>query len=225
MIGLASSQSSAFPMALYLEPVRTFGSREELRSALPVGLLLCGATSVGSDSIEWPLDFCIATNAGLSDSLFRVKPPSARSVLQEIKSTTGLTWQQLARVFKVSQRSLHLWMDGEAMDSIHQERLYRVLITIRRLPFSESFQNRAFLLSPQADGTIPLDLLASGDDDAFVACATGAPARPITGTSVPGDDRRPLPPSILMDAMQDNLHVDLPGRRTVKAVKRRGTEG
>ena len=78
-----------------------------------------------------------------------------RSALQEIKSTTGLTWQQLARVFKVSQRSLHLWMDGEAMDSIHQERLYRVLITIRRLPFSEPFQNRAFLLSPQADGTPP----------------------------------------------------------------------
>jgi hypothetical protein len=64
-------------------------------------------------------------------------------------------------------------MDGEAMDSIHQERLYRVLITIRRLPFSEPFQNRAFLLSPQADGTPPLDLLATGEDGAFVACATG----------------------------------------------------
>jgi DNA-binding transcriptional regulator YiaG len=185
-------------------------------------MLLCGATSVSPDSIEWPLDFYITTNAGLSNSLFKVVPPSAMSALQEIKSTTGLTWQQFSRVFKVSQRSLHLWMDGEALDSIHQERLYRVLTTIRRLPFSESFQNRIFLLSPQADGTIPLDLLATGDNDTFLARASGTPVRAIAGTSV-SDDRRPLPPSTLMDAMQDRLHVDLPGRRAVKAVKRKGT--
>ena len=29
----------------------------------------------------------------------------------------------------------------------------------------------------------------------------------------------PLPPDILMDAHQDNLHVDMPGRRPVKAKK------
>jgi len=225
MIELAASPSSIFPMALYYDRAHTSGAREAQRFVLPVGLLLCGATSVGSDFVEWPLDFCVATNGGLSDSLFKIKPPSARSALQEIKSTTGLTWQQLAKVFWVSQRSLHLWMDGEAMDSLHQERLYRVLIAIRRLPFPESFQNRAFLFSPQANRTIPFDLLASGDDDAFVACALGAPARPIAGTAVPIDDRRPLPPAIVMDARQDNLHVDLAGRHTVKAVKRRGTEG
>lgn len=224
MIELITSQSCAFSIALYNERARDFGNREERSTALPVGLLLYWATSMSSNSVEWPFDFSIATNSGLSDSLFRVKPPLVQVALQEIKSTTGLTWQQLARVFKVSQRSLHLWMDGEAMDSLHQERLYRVLTIIRRLPFFEAFQNRAFLLSPQTDGTIPLDLLTAGEDDAFVACVIGTPVRTIAGTSA-SVDRRPLPPSTLMDAMQDNLHVDLTGRRAVKAAKRRGTKG
>ncbi len=211
-------------MALcYMRP-QISDNREEQRLVLPVGILLCGATSVGTDSVEWPLDFYAATNVGLSDSFFKVKPPSARSALQEIKSTTGLTWQQLARVFKVSQRSLHLWMDGEALDSIHRERLYRVLNTIRQLPFPESFQNRAFLLSPQPDGTIPLDLLTAGDDEAIKAFAAFTPTRAVTNTSLIAD-RSPLPPSTLMDATQDTLHVDLPGRRSVKVVKRKGTEG
>lgn len=223
MIGQASTQSSSSTTTDY-QRIRVFDSHEERRPALPVGMLLCEATSVRPDPVGWPLDFYVATNAGLSDSLFKVVPPSTRNALQEIKSTTGLTWQQLSRVFMVSQRSLHLWMDGAALDSIHLERLYRVLTTIRRLPFSESFQNRAFLLSPQADGTIPLDLLATADNDAFLVRATAIPAHAIAGGSV-SDDRSPPPPSILMDAMQDTLHVDLPGRRAVKAVKRKGTEG
>jgi hypothetical protein len=115
-------------------------------------------------------------------------------------------------------------MDGETLDSGHQERLYRLVALIRRLPFSEAFQNRAFLLSPQANGRTPIDLLAAGDDDAFLDCVSATPLR--RGANPPAvSERVPLPPSILMDAKQDKLHIDMPGRRAVKAVKRRGTEG
>jgi transcriptional regulator with XRE-family HTH domain len=225
MIASAPIQSPAFPMMLYYDRSRNVSGREEPRAVLPVGLLLCGATSVSSYSIEWPLDYVVATNVGLSDSFFKVKPPSVQVALQEIKTTTGLTWQQLARVFKVTQRSLHLWMDGEALDPVHLERLYRVLTIVRKLPYSESFQNRTFLLSPQADGTILLDLLVAGDDDVFLARVERTPVSVNAGTTPSVDGRVPLPPSVLMDASQDTLHVSLPGRRAVKVVKRKGSAG
>jgi hypothetical protein len=225
MIELTSMQPSTFPMVSYCERTSDIGSCEEQRQALPVGLLLYGASGVGSISVEWPLDFLVATNVGLSNSLFKVELPSAQDALQEIKSTTGLTWQQLARVFKVNPRSLHLWMDGKALDSAHQERVYRMLTIVRELPFSGAFQNRTFLLAPQPDGTILLDLLARGDDDAFMARIAGTPARASVGVASLANDRRPLPPSILMDATQDTVHVDLPGRRIVKPLKRKDSEG
>lgn len=220
MIELAASPSSIFPMALYYDRAHTSGAREAQRFVLPVGLLLCGATSVGSDFVEWPLDFCVATNGGLSDSLFKIKPPSARSALQEIKSTTGLTWQQLSRVFKVNPRSLHLWMDGETLDSVHEERLFRLLAIVRELPFSTPFQNRTFLLAPQAKGLIPLDLLIEGEDESFVALANEGPSL-TTESAKPTAERKPLPPNILLEALQDKIHVDLPGGRSVKAARRR----
>ena len=225
MIEPVPMQLSVFSNFFYDERPRDVGRREERRYALPVGLLLYGATGASSNSVAWPLELLAATNVGLSDSFFRVKPPSAQMALQEIKSTTGLTWQQLARFFNVRPRSLHLWMDGKALDSIHRERLYRVLAIIRKLPFSEAFKNRTLLLSPQADGKILLDLLASGDDDAFVARVAGTPPDANVGKMPSADTQRPLLPSILMDAAQDTLHVSQTRRRAVKAAKRKGSVG
>jgi DNA-binding transcriptional regulator YiaG len=163
----------------------------------------------------------VSTNIGLTDSLFRVKQISAPTALQEIKATSGLTWQQLARVFDVAPRSLHLWMDGEALDSGHEERLYRLLKAVRDLPYATPFQNRTFLLAPRADGTIPFDFLVEGKDEALKTLPEKQPARQITAEERVSDDaRKPLPPWILMDALQDRIHADLPGGRSVKTVKR-----
>jgi hypothetical protein len=117
-----------------------------------------------------------------------------------------------------------MWMDGETLDSLHEERLYRVLTILRHLPFDEPYRNRAFILYPQGNGTIPLDLLIAGNDEAFRALVTKPPAHVFAGKPT-HDDRKPLPPSILMNAMQENLHVDLPGRRSVKVERHKGKEG
>jgi DNA-binding transcriptional regulator YiaG len=164
----------------------------------------------------------VATNIGLSDSLFRAKQISAPQALQEIKATSGLTWQQLARVFDVAPRSLHLWMDGDALASGHEERLYRLLKAVRDLPYATPFQNRTFLLAPRADDTIPFDLLVEGKDEALKTLPEEHPARKIPVEGRASDDaKKPLPPWILMDALQDRIHLDLPGGRSVKVAKRR----
>jgi hypothetical protein len=191
------------------------------RIAAAVGVSLIEGTSAFVESLTWMLDCVAATNIGLADALFQKEQISAQRALQEIKSTSGLTWQQLARVFDVVPRSLHLWMDGEALDSIHEERLYRLLKIVRGLPYSTPFQNRTFLLAPRADGTIPFDLLVEGKDEALKTLPKENPVCKITAEErALNDERKPLPPWILMDALQDRVHLDLPGGRSVKTVKR-----
>lgn len=199
--------------------IAPLAAAREMQAA--VGPSLSERTRASVKTANWPKDYMGATNIGLSDSFFRAKQISASQALQEIKATSGLTWQQLARVFDVAPRSLHLWMDGEALDSGHEERLYRLLKAVRDLPYATPFQNRTFLLAPRADGTIPFDLLVEGKDEALKTLREEHPGRRITAEErAPDDARKPLPPWILMDALQDRIHIDLPGSRSVKTVKR-----
>jgi transcriptional regulator with XRE-family HTH domain len=85
-----------------------------------------------------------------------------RKALHELRKLTGLTWEQLAELFKVSRRSLHLWASGEPMSCRNEERLYRLLGTIRYIDRGSASMNRSILLSPCSDGTLPFDLLTEG---------------------------------------------------------------
>lgn len=49
--------------------------------------------------------------------------PVATSRIQQLKEDSGLTWDQLCRLFGVSRRSLHLWAAGGRMNSRNEERL------------------------------------------------------------------------------------------------------
>jgi|GEM_PF-776523 len=53
-----------------------------------------------------------------------------------------------------------------------------------------------------------------------LARLTRMPTRDNTGRATYSDERRPLPPSLLMDAAQDTLHVGLPRRRFIKIAKK-----
>ena len=49
--------------------------------------------------------------------------PAASSRIRQLKEDSGLTWDQLRRLFGVSRRALHMWAGGAQMNSRNQERL------------------------------------------------------------------------------------------------------
>jgi len=47
-------------------------------------------------------------------------------LLEQLRSQSGLTWEQIARLFNVSRRSIHLWLAGGRMSAGNEERLVRI---------------------------------------------------------------------------------------------------
>ncbi len=97
--------------------------------------------------------------------------------VRDLREASGLTTEQIARLFGVSRRAVHLWASGGRMNAAHHEQLARLLATIRMLPGHTPEQRKAALLTPDQDGLSLFDRLRSehksGDED-----VSGAPWRP-----------------------------------------------
>ena len=57
---------------------------------------------------------------------------TSASLLERIHEGSGLTWEQIAKIFNVSRRSVHLWLSGGRMSAANEERL----IALERFVFS-----------------------------------------------------------------------------------------
>jgi hypothetical protein len=88
--------------------------------------------------------------------------------VQWLHRESGLTWDQLGRIFGVSRRAVHLWATGGRMNASHAETLAELLAIVRTLPASNRADRRAALLAQDATGRSVLDRLrnrhASGGD-------------------------------------------------------------
>jgi transcriptional regulator with XRE-family HTH domain len=97
--------------------------------------------------------------------------------VRHLRDASGLTAEQIARLFGVSRRAVHLWASGGRMNAAHHERLARLLAITSELPGHTPEQRRAALLTPGRNGMNLFDRLrseyASADDD-----VSGAPWRP-----------------------------------------------
>jgi transcriptional regulator with XRE-family HTH domain len=130
-----------------------------------------------------------------------------RKALNELRKLTGLTWEQLAGLFQVTRRSLHLWASGEPLSRVNEERLYRLLGTIRYIDQGSASMNRSILLSPGIDGKFPLDLLREGryDEVRELVGHGNAPRRPMLKplSAEASKSRRPQKPEELIGALHD----------------------
>lgn len=130
---------------------------------------------------------------------------SQRIPVVEFRKLSGLTWEQMARLFGVSRRTLHLWASGRPMLPAHEEEVARVLATLKRIDRGSATANRSALVSITSGNEIAMDLLAEGRFMEFEQhLGVGRPRRVQTLRPLSQkerDARRPVHPSVAADAL------------------------
>lgn len=148
-----------------------------------------------------------------------------RTALHELRKLSGLTWEQLARLFNASSRSLHFWASGEPLSRSNEESLNRLLGTIRYFNRGSASVNRNVLLSPGSDSKLPFDLLIEGRYEEVKQLlgpgnATQRPThKPLSSEA--SASRMPQKPEELVGALHDPIHHEVGKSRAVRAVRSR----
>ena len=181
----------------------------QVREPVLVGFLLAGlGTSplcAFSPDVLLPSQRTDQTSAGASIS----SAAASGAGISELRRLSGLTWDQLSRLFNLSRRSLHFWASGKPMAPSNEEHLQRLLAVVRRVDRGSANATRAMLLGVREDGILPFDLLAAGDyDRVLLLLGTGEPRRASPPRLSDGARaaRAPRPPEELVDALHDRIH-------------------
>lgn len=150
---------------------------------------------------------------------------SAQVTIHELKKLSGFTWEQLAKIFNVSRRSLHFWASGKPMTPFNEEHLRRLLATIRYIDRGSPDINRGALLQPQHGSTIPLDLLIAGKYEEVKRLLGAGTAvekpklKPLSPEAIAS--RLPPPPADLVGALHDTIHREVGRSRPAKTTRSR----
>lgn len=187
-------------------------------------ICIAGALTIGGTDSSFALpdhhryERTPQTNSGLSAD----QKASVGPAIMELRRLSGMTWEQLAGLFEVSRRTVHFWASGKALNSGNEEKLYRILTTVRQIDRGSASENRDFLFSGDSDGNAPIDLIRSGHYTEAARLKAGTSVqRPIL---IPLSQevrslRMPLKPEVLVNALQDRIHTDGGQVRVAKAVR------
>jgi DNA-binding transcriptional regulator YiaG len=83
--------------------------------------------------------------------------PSERDDVRWIHEASGLTWDQMGRLFGVSRRTVHLWANGSGMNAANSEALYELVALVRSVGGATSAERRVALLRPDEHSQSALD--------------------------------------------------------------------
>ena len=79
--------------------------------------------------------------------------PVAASRVRQLKEDSGLTWDQLRRLFGVSRRAVHMWAGGGRMNAQNEERLAYLEQIVAALGVTTPAARRSLILrSPRGHG-------------------------------------------------------------------------
>lgn len=164
-------------------------------------------TSGTSASIEVPNRVSPAAAEITTSGITFRSPETTQKSVNELRRLSGLTWDQLAKVFNVSRRSLHFWASGKPLSSSSEEQLNRVLGTIQYIDRGSASLNRSLLLQPNSNGNLLLDLLVTGEYEELkqIVGAGNAPHKPELGALSEEEHRMrmPLPPDVLANPLPE----------------------
>jgi len=184
-------------------------------------LALQDTTSSATPS-RWTRALAAAQQTNSGSAAIPATTTPSRAIV-ELRRRSGLTWEQLARLFGVAPRSVHFWASGKPLNAAHEERLGRVLAIIRQIDQGQARATRAALMTASSDGVIPFDLLMT-DRFAEVTGRLGAsPPRPIPPRPPLAEHaraaRRPPPPNEQVGALHDTVHREIGQSRMARTIK------
>lgn len=177
---------------------------------LGVVALITGLGTVGVQPAGLEMALCYLHLEQTSAGASIVIADRAGAAIAELRRLSGFTWDQLARLFKVSRRSLHFWASGKAMTPSNEEHLQRLLAVVRKIDRGSASINRSALLAVQDDRTIAYDLLADEQYDRVVTLLGPGGARRVKAPKLSAEAmaaRAPRPPEELVGALQDRVHA------------------
>ncbi len=127
--------------------------------------------------------------------------------LLELRRRSGLTWELLSELFNVSRRSVHHWANGRAPSAQHELEIRWVLDAIRHLDEGNRHATHDRLLTA-TNGLSPFDLLVCRRYTDVLRLSAGAGAVEVGChyTALSDEEwakRRPPPPALLLDSVQD----------------------
>ena len=190
-----------------------FPSAQKAFNVIVIATALVGShTNATASTLEAPLEARRLTSRWTNSGNVLDEVAANRSfadAVLEVRRRSGLTWEQLASLFGVDRRSVHLWASGRPMSAPNAERLNRLLAVLRRVDRGAPSATRAWLYSPTTDGLLPLDLLREGRfDEIVMPGVTGARPRPAPLSAAAKKLRAPRPPADLVAARQDRVHIE-----------------
>jgi DNA-binding transcriptional regulator YiaG len=176
-----------------------------------------------SESVDEP---CHSGSENLSTDSEHYPPVRlTQQAVNELRKSSGLTWEQLACLFDVSRRSVHFWASGQPLASAHEEKLNRILDAVQYISLGSASLNRSLLMSVSKDGRSYLELLAAGEYEAIkrLLGVGNAHTKPQLAPLAPAADRTLVPPNPadLVDALQDPIHREVGKSKSAKSVRSR----
>lgn len=123
-----------------------------LSDVIPIAAMVgCMALAIGGPTSTQARP--LGTSYGLQSSplqvlLAREEELNAREALAEIKSTSGLTWAQIAQLLQISRKRLHDWNSGGNLREANEAKLSALLERVRSFSDLPKFKIRAALLGP-----------------------------------------------------------------------------
>jgi len=181
-----------------------------------------GTTSADSGTTP---DHAFMAQAQTNSGVHVPESQTPSATLLELRRLSGLTWDQLARLFGITRRSLHFWASGKPLTPAHEERLSRLLATVRRLDRGSAHANRTRLLGVHTDGCIPFDLLVAGQYERVLTLLGPGhvPARPHPAALAVDARvaRAPHAPEDIAGSLPDRVHTEVDKVRVPRVAKDR----
>lgn len=95
--------------------------------------------------------------------------------IAELRALTGLTTDQVSRLFGVSRRSVHNWISGNAMSPLHEELAAKILAIVQVVPGSTPAERRAAMLDSSRGTSLFHQLVAARGEDMRLQVAGVSP--------------------------------------------------